>query len=108
MKTTTFRTYPGYGYKHAERTKGKCSICRKSVPMEVVCCSACAEEYFMLADQLVAEDMMREALKTPGFREAIAKWCAMAAIHGPITLSFKKGKFYRLEKPLDSEQEEGD
>jgi len=24
--------------------------------MEVVCCSACAEEYFMLADQLVAED----------------------------------------------------
>ena len=88
-----------YGYKHGPRRKGRCSICRKPAPIKSVCCTVCSEEYFMLADELVAEDMMREALKTPGFREAVAKLCAKAAIHGPITLVFKKGEFYRAEFP---------
>jgi hypothetical protein len=95
-------------YKHPPHRKGKCAICRTPVSPDSVCCAACSSEYFMHADQIVAEDMMREALKQPGFRGAVAKWCAEAAIHGPITLRFKNGKFYRLEKPLDTEQEEGD
>ena len=86
-------------YKHPPRRKGKCAICRTPVPLDSVCCEACAKEYFWHADELEAEDMMREALKQPGFRDAVAKWCAEAAIHGPITLRFKKGKFYRAEFP---------
>jgi hypothetical protein len=77
-----------YGYKHGPRRKGRCSICRKPAPIEAVSCTVCSEEYFMLADELVAEDMMREALKTPAFARlsqncaprppstAQSRWCS--------------------------------
>lgn len=85
-------------HRHA-RVKGRCPICRTPVPADVVCCAPCGTEYFMLADQLEAENLMREALKAPGFREAVAKLCATAAIKGAITLRWKHGKFYRAEFP---------
>lgn len=46
-----------------------------------------------------AENLLRRAMRQPGFREAVAQFCAMAAIHGPISLRFKNGKFYRAEFP---------
>ena len=92
-------------YKHPPRRKGKCVICRTRIPFDCVCCEACNEEYSRHVDEIVAEDLMREGLKTPGFREAVAHLCAMAALHGAITLRFKNGRFYRLERPLNTEQE---
>lgn len=86
-------------YRHPKRRKGHCAICRKAVPSDVVCCAPCATEYFTHADQLVAEDLMREALRKPGFREAVATLCAQAAISGEIVLRFKRGRFYRAEFP---------
>jgi hypothetical protein len=86
-------------YKHPPHRKGKCAICRTKVSSDVVCCAACCEEYFMHADELVAEDLMREALKQPGFRDAVATLCAAAAVHGPVVLRFKRGRFYRAELP---------
>jgi hypothetical protein len=84
-------------YKHPTHRKGKCAICRTKVPSDQVCCDACSKEYFMHADELAAEDMMREALKQPGFRDAVATLCAAAAIHGPVVLRFKHGRVYRAD-----------
>lgn len=50
-------------------------------------------------DDREAENLLRRAMRQPGFREAIELWCRMAAIHGPISLRFKNGKFYRAEYP---------
>ena len=86
-------------YKHPPHRKGKCAICRTKVSSDVVCCAACCEEYFMHADEIIAEDLMREARKQPGFREAVAQFCAMAAIFGPIVLVFKHVRFCRAEYP---------
>jgi hypothetical protein len=55
----------------------------------------------MLADQHVAEDMLKTAMKTPGFRAAVENVCAAAAAHGPVVLHFRKGEFYRIELPLE-------
>jgi predicted amidophosphoribosyltransferase len=63
-----------------------------------VACDACARDFW--ANEL-ANEMMREALAQPGFRNAIATLCAAAAIHGSVEFRWKNGKFYRLEKPLE-------
>jgi hypothetical protein len=63
-----------------------------------VFCDACEREAWA---NLPAADMMRWALRQPGFREAAKKLCAAAAVHGPVEFRWKNGRFYRLEKPLE-------
>jgi hypothetical protein len=83
-----------------------CGICgnelsndeRSRASISAPICDACVRAYFA---NKPAEELMRELLSTPGFREAAETLCADAAIHGPVVLHFKYGKFYRLEKPLE-------
>ncbi len=82
----------------------KCALCQKPLTDDErsrastvlpVLCDACEREY--LTNKLAAEDLLQE----PGFREAAQKLCAAAAIHGPVVLRFKNGRFYRIEKPIE-------
>lgn len=75
----------------------KCRICRKRRRrQDEVVCDDCDEEYFMHADQIRAEQLMRELMRAPGFRRAAEKLAFMAGVRRRLVMIFRGGELFRI------------